>query len=213
MGLLAIAVLAQNASAVLTEYLPESSYATTEGNWQGFKYYDELFSGERAIHARVDFAVYDQTNLKAGSKEETLVNSLNLDGQFIYAYQVLNTRSNSDAEITYFALTTLGGASLSGIDDTTSYDDGIGGKGPTDIPLQCTWEFNGNSGMILKDEYSWFLVFSSDYSPVAGDFQVRTIDDSGPTPIPPEVPEPGILTLLGIGGAMVLSRRKKNIKQ
>jgi hypothetical protein len=205
---LTVVAFSQNASAVLTEYLPESSYG--DGQWQGFKYYDEgQQNGGGFLRGRIDFAVYDQQNLELDD-EIALVEELDLQGRFIYAYHILNDRGNSDAAVAYFSIGSVGPVSPD-IDYTGSVDNGyINGIEPSGSPSPGVWNFD--NGLILKGHRSWFLILGSNGAPVAGTYEVRSEQESE-LPVPEEVPEPGILTLLGIGGAMVLSRRKKNIKQ
>ena len=85
--IIAVAVLVTNVSALVPSLsmLPNSTYAqeTSEaggGNWQGFKLdFNNL--------ARIEFSVYDRANLQ-NTGEQDLVNSLDLDGQYVYAYQL-----------------------------------------------------------------------------------------------------------------------------
>jgi hypothetical protein len=69
---------------------------------------------------------------------------------------------------------------------------------------RATWKFAG--GILAADEYSWFLIFSSDRDWVEGQYQMQT---AGGFPISGN-PEPGTLALLGLGSAMLFARRKKS---
>ncbi|MHC4075593.1 MAG: PEP-CTERM sorting domain-containing protein [Planctomycetota bacterium] len=210
MGLLAIAVLAQNASAVLTEYLPESSAG--DGQWQGFKYYDEGQQNDGSfLRGRIDFAVYDQRSIHLTDEEIALTEALDLQGRFIYAYQIFNGQQDNDAAVAYFSIGSLGPVGPS-IDYTGSVDDGHEGIEPTSSPSLGVWKFDNR--LIYKNEHSWFLILGSNSSPVAGTYEIRGKDQGDPFLGPGgETPEPGMLMLLGLGGAMVLSRRKSNVKQ
>jgi hypothetical protein len=91
------------------------------------------------------------------------------------------------------------------VGDIDSQEDPEGGIEPSDQYFSTTdavWEFDRD--LINAGEHSWFLAFSSDKDWVAGDYEIR-----GPQPGDFPVPEPAMLTLLGIGGAMLFKRRKK----
>ena len=72
-------------------------------------------------------------------------------------------------------------------------------------------------------EHSWFLVYSSDSSPDVGSYSLSTPGEGpgeGEDPVPgldPVAeesvtnPEPGMLALFGLGGAILLRGRKKTI--
>jgi hypothetical protein len=203
------ALFVQNAAATL---LPYSSY------YQGRDY----FSGA-GVSGYVDFAVYDTEGLYRNEWAGANYTAPG-DGRYIYAYQVFNDATSTDA-IVAFTIMGLGGIPhlLIGIDTMTSqnpwenYQLITEGVEPTDtavnigdpnssIPTQATWKFWGSSdALLVADEYSWFLIFSSDSPWVEGDYEVRT---EGGSPITSN-PEPATLALLGAGSAILLTKRKK----
>jgi len=217
-------LFAQDASATPLLMLPDSSYAEATGNWQGSKEYKE-----DGFYARVDFTVYDTGYLLADSDEETLVDSLTseeglgLDGRYIYAYQIFNhTDSSQTKTIEYFGLldssdSPINGAHVLDIGSSTDaeYLSGTFGEGvePTEsITNPLSWTFGPSSELwdssgeyLDSGDHSWFLVFSSNTAPVSGSYEIKPPPDS-----PPDfpVPEPAMLTLLSIGGAILLRRGK-----
>jgi len=144
-----------------------------------------------------------------------------LDGKYIYAYQIFNHPNPSYKSIEYFGLldssgNPINGAHVLGIGSFSDveYTSPTLGEGvePTESviePLSWTFGFSAelwdpSGGYIDNDVHSWFLVFSSHTPPAPGSYEVK------PPPNPDfPVPEPAMLTLLGIGGAMLFKRRKK----
>jgi len=209
-SLLVIAtLLVQNASATLLS-LPDSSYAEAEGNWQGYRIYEE-----DDFYVRIDFTVYDTQNLLF-PEETAFAEELDIAGQYIYAYQIFN-RITADEDVWSFAIFGIGEYSLEVVEKSIgSQDDEMGGVEPADAYFtpsnsRGVWEFNGDGGYILAGEHSWFLVFGSNSEPVPGSYEIK-----GPEvdqPVPPEIPEPVTLTLLGFGGAlMFVARRRKSVQ-
>ncbi len=207
LSLLLVAILfAQNASATL--YLPDSSYAEAQNAWQGFSIYEE-----DGFNVRVDFAVYDKDYLQK-SGEIAFVDTLDMDGQYIYAYQVFhNPNPQEDYEdVAYFGLLNIDKKPINApLLDANSLDDNDGHSGIepaniTNTPTAWKWhEFDG--GLLTKGQHSWFLVFSSNAAPVAGSYEIKA---SEPEPDFP-VPEPGTLTLLGLGATAAFVRRRKSV--
>jgi len=221
-SLLGAILFAQDASATVLLMLPDSSYAEEEGNWQGYREYTE-----DGFYMRVDFTVYDAGHLLADSDEKTLVNSLTsdlgLDGRYIYAYQIFNSNNPSYKSIEYFGLldssgNPINGAHVLGIgsfSDVEYTSPGFGeGVEPTESVIDpLSWTFgsseelwDSSGGYIDNGVHSWFLVFSSNTAPVSGSYEVK------PPPDFP-VPEPAMLTLFSIGGAMLLRRGKNNFRR
>jgi len=204
-GLLIVATLfARTASA--TYYLPDSSYEG--GAWQGSSTYEK-----NGFNVLVDFAVYDTGNLPEFADETALAEQLNLAGQYIYAYQIFNHRDDIYEEIAYFGILDIDEQQIDEAlikNDTGSYDDGSGGVAPTpeDSEIQGTWVWTFDGGYISAGEHSWFLVFSSDNTPIVGDFEIWGPKEEGDLPAP--IPEPTTIILLGVGGLIAVSTRRRN---
>lgn len=217
LGLIALVIVmalpVHNASA-----LPSSMFAEAEGNWEGFKTYR---NDENTIYAKVDFTVYDTLNTGAEADfVNSLINELSLTGRFIYAYQVWNHFEDSTEDITSFKLMNLDGNDITqSLDDIGSYDYENNDESvePDDaVADEALWEFDDwdSDQRLIPGNRSWFLIFSSDSGPVAGDYKIESIESNEtdpPVPDPDEVPEPATLILLGIGSAMVLKRRRRSI--
>jgi hypothetical protein len=201
--------LCLNASA--TFILPVSSYAEAEGAWQGSSLYEE-----DNFSVLVEFAVYDSDNLQY-TDETSLVDEFGLDGQYVYAYQLFNTNQEGYDVIAYFGLLDSLGASLDGsltYGDSTAYDDsaynsGDGGVAPTpvDSETEFVWIWTFDGGYVAQSEHSWFLVFSSDYEPVAGDYEIRG-PETPDNPVP-GVPEPAMVVLFGVGSVSLFLKRRR----
>jgi len=208
--LLGLVLLVQNASAMPTPYLlPESSYASMMSNWQGIAEYDEFIGGVR-LKGRIDYAVYDTTMMLEGSEEKALADALNLAGQYIYAYQVINDYEDSDKSVAYFEIFGSGGPLDLYEDSIGSHDDGSSGKAHTDDDLtdgglRVVWDFAG--GLLYSGDHSWFLVFASDSGPVHGDYEVKAAKST--VPIPDTIPEPATVALLGLGVTLLRFGRKR----
>jgi len=193
-GPLAVLVVAisfvQNASATLT-----SSY------YDGFTYYNT----PEGLHGRIDFAVYDDRD------EYKSVTGWDAPGtgDYVFAYQIFHNALNNQP-LAYFALLGIEGAPVDTID---SQDDQAGGIEPTDQYLSTSegkgiWEFeNGQAGILLAADNSWFLVLSSETSWVKGQYEIKPAESSVPVP---DVPEPGTLALLCGGAATLFVRRRKS---
>jgi len=227
-SLLGAILFAQDASATLLFILPESNYAEEAGNWQGSREYTE-----DGFYMRVDFTVYDIKDTEDGwanPDEATLVTSLTseedlgLDGRYIYAYQIFNSNNPSYKSIEYFGLLDsngdpINGAHVLGIGSFSDAEYTSGGFGESVEPTEnvidpLSWTFGSSEELwdpsgeyIDNGDHSWFLVFSSNTAPVSGSYEVRSPADV------PVVPEPAMLTLFSIGGAMLLRRGKNNFRR
>jgi hypothetical protein len=205
-SLVVMTLFIQNAGAGTTLILPDSSYM--DGAWQGYTIYDE-----GGFNVLVDFAVYDSENLELPG-ETAFVNELGaMSGQYIYAYQVFN-HLDATEDVGYFEIRDVDGNSIdqSLMADTGSLDDGEGGIEPLDpSPWQGVWLFTeGAGGIIIPFTHSYFLVLSSDSTPVAGSFEIK--GPSGEPPVP-DVPEPTTITLLGLGGIFLFAGRRQAVQK
>jgi hypothetical protein len=201
---IAVSLLTNNVFAGLI--LSESSF--DNGRWNGQRIYEE--EGYKVL---VEFAVYDTQGanefVDAGFTAPG-------EGRYIYAYQIFNHPTESQEDVGYFGIFASGqnlidGSVISGLD---SVNDNEGGIQPTsnhfDIDTsRIVWEFGWDE--LVPGLHSYFLVFSSDSAPVAGDYEVRKLQNEGEPPVPdPQIPEPGTVALLGMG-ALTLVRRKKAV--
>ena len=129
-----------------------------------------------------------------------------------HAYQIWNHPSDSTEDLLSFQLLTADKKTIPESaykGDTGCHDDGSSGVASTPkvSTLQGAWTFT--PGNLEPGVHSWFLVFSSDFAPIKGDFKVEP-PTGGDTPIPPDVPEPGTVALLG--GASVFLAVGRNRK-
>jgi len=208
---IAAALFAQDASAALV-YLPDSSYM--DGAWQGTSH-----RNQDGYNVWVDYAAYDTQMEGLSAEEEAFFDKLNLPGQYIYAYEVFCAQGDYE-KVADFSVFSVSGNSMDVIAESigSSKDPGIGGIKPdnqyfTESKKKGVWEF-GSGHLAAGDnpEYSWFLVFSSNKSPVKGDYEVKQREGDLPTP-GEEIPEPGMLTLLGTSAVlMLLGKRKKFVQ-
>jgi len=220
-------ILVSQASATLYEdaYLPESTL------YSGFTYYGEeveTTDGTSYMQGRIDFAVYDTT---AGNEWATVTGYDNPgSGQYVYAYQIFNDYEGySEVPIESFSIFGLDGAEIS-VDagSVGTEEDPMGGQDAFDTSLSdttVTWNFSYGAVdyTIGIDEHSFFLIFSSDHSWVKGDYSLEAYDPDVPAPgtggttgsgvtgssMPPDIPEPLTVALLGFGGLVALVKRKR----
>ncbi len=206
LSLLFVAILfVQNAAATM---LPYSSH------YQGRSYF-----GDANATGYVDFAVYD--TLGPNGDEWTGANLAKPGGgQYVYAYQIFNNVGSK----------AIGSFTIMGIDDylptpITHLLDGISTITMQDpsvnFPLitnitptgtainldktRATWEFWGLTGATLvAGESSWFLIFSSGKDWTAGRYEMQP---AGGFPITGN-PEPCTLALLGLGSAILFTKRR-----
>lgn len=209
LSLLAVATLfVQNASATLEPLLPVSSYSN--GDWQGFRLYNEEIIPGVFLRGRIDFALYDRNHLEYQGEIDWLDElDITEQGRYVYAYQIFNDFTNdSDAAVVYFAIFGLDEEQLDVAEENIgSYDDEHGGIAPTreylsEDHLRVVWNFDG--GLIYKDDHSWFLILTSDSGPVPGDFEIEA--QKGTLPV---IPEPATIVLLGLGSALAMCTRRK----
>ncbi len=214
-SLLGAVLFAQDAGATLLRMLPESSH------YQGFVFYNEDwedgFGGTQNLRGRIDFAVYD-TQGANGNEFTAAGYDAPGDGRYIYAYQIFNDYwGNSEESVAYFAALGIDMAYVD-IYAIGSQQDPSEGIEPTDQYLsdedqdglgEAVWDFGlFNEDLILAGEHSWFLAYSGDRDWVRGYYEIR-----GPEPGYFPVPEPAMLTLISIGGTMLLRRGKNNVRR
>jgi len=198
---LAALFIQNSAAAYANAILPYSSH------YQGAIYYNP-------IGGRIDFAVYD-TDTSNGQAFEADFGTAPGTGQFIYAYQIFTDDSSQALE--YFAIMGIGeNALVSPINDNIGSLDDLTGEGvaPDDYPYigsssmygtMGIWEFTDN--LLDEGQHSWFLVLRSPHDWTPGGFTFNK-NRANETPIPN--PEPATIILLGIGGVIAVSTRRRN---
>jgi len=207
LSLLFVATLfVQNAAATI---LPYSSH------YQGSSYFNNA-----GVTGHVDFAVYDTLGT-SGDEWTGAGFTAPGTGQYIYAYQIFND-AGSSAAIEFFTIMGIddpptphhlaGIATMDSQNPWENYPLITEGVAPTNsfpntnlAETRATWEFAG--GILVADEYSWFLIFSS-----ANDWTEGRYDMSPPADIVPiPNPEPCTLALLGLGGTILFAKRKNSV--
>jgi hypothetical protein len=213
--LVALMVFVQTASATLEPMMPTSSYG--DGHWQGFEFYDKQLDDGSFLRGRIDFAVYDTFNMNTEESEWVSGLDLNGEGQYLYTYQIFNDyEPGSDKEVAYFAVFPEIGGSF-GLDETSigSSLDPESGVEPADYYLESSsdmrvvWTWEHNSGYVYTGQHSWFLLYLSNYEPMAGAFDIRAVEEEGELPAPQHTPEPSTVALLGLGAVLTMFRRSK----
>jgi hypothetical protein len=215
--LVLVTLFVQNASAAI---LPFSTFGDREG-WQGSRPYEIPLVGDHVLSGDVTFTVYDTTNL-VRTGETALAAAWDKPGQYIYAYQIWNDDEVLNEAILSFAVfnedevtpMNVDLENIGSIEDTPALGSGIEPTGVnlTVGNLEAIWEFRGegiSEAILLAGDHSWFLMFSSDFAPVVGDYEIRAPEE-GEWPVPPEIPEPATIALLGIGGALMFTKRRKS---
>jgi len=194
--LIVVALLTQNASALLTSSYYDGSveYQTEEG-----------------LSGRLYFAVYDTQDPEHGDEYmDSGIEEIPGTGQYIYAYQLTNSIFSA-GDISHFGILDAEGNAIgeSLINGTSAQDDGTEGIAPSPIVSehQGEWEWTFDGGYIAQGEHSWFLVFSSDQNWTGGTYEI-----TGPGDLPVPVPEPATLALLGLGMTALITKRRKSVR-
>jgi len=211
--LVLVTLFVQNAGAAL---LPFSTFGDREG-WQGRRDYGPINLFGRVLSGHVDFTVYDTTNLELPG-ETALGAEWEKPGKYIYAYQIWNGGGVLNEEVLYFAVFNKTSGvpldvdfkNISSIEDTSPSGSGVEPTGVdlTVDHLEVIWKFQGEApgeAILLAGDHSWFLMFSSDSSPVVGDFRIESSELPST-----HAPEPATIALLGIGGALMFTKRRKS---
>ncbi len=214
--ILLLSVAALNASSL---YLPQSY------TWQGYSFYNE-----NDISVRLEYAVYDTANSEdmssiSASSYTNLASQG--EGQFIYTYQIF---TNPDTNSGYLAVDTfrLLGFDTSSILDNTTIDDGMDDVNTEGIALDASstvddgtsFGWNFQTVDLGEGNRSYFLTFTSDFSPIAGEYEITANDNGVSVPgtgdetgtgdqSGNDVPEPATMMLLA-AGTIGLLRKKVN---
>ena len=217
LGLLAAAILPCGvAEATLSRLLPSSSH------YEGFVYFNETvdhpLEGTVDLKGRIDFAVYDRDNLAGGEETAFVDDFVSLMGvaeedRFIYAYQIFNDYDGySDGDVGYFEVLglmpdgeTTFSINPSLMNNTTGVDDGASGVAPHPVESVEAGVWEWLADLVEVGTHSQFLLYSSTNDWVKGTYRID-IEQESDFPV---IPEPATLTMLGIGGIMVLRRRQK----
>jgi hypothetical protein len=195
---------------VVTAVVVSNSYGLTvlpsSSLWQGGTVYDGLLN----VSAYIEYAVYERD----GGDE---ISSFGLDavgtGAYIYAYQIFTDPSTGYDAIESFVVPGTTVIDTSGLDGIGTLDDGTGDSidgTPVNDGSTIAWTFE--AGTLVDGKQSWFLVFSSDASPIAGDYEL-TITEENPFPTPgggdDSVPEPATIALIGLGIIPAIMKKKR----
>ncbi len=194
-----MSVAVQTASAVL----PHSTFGDDGTEvWGGSKTYQKDGLDVLVLFNVYDTLLYSNEFAWAGKPA---------GDRYIYAYQIANHPSRSTDDIGSFSLLNLAGNPIleTLMHGTTALDDTGNGISPDPLPTeeQGAWMWSSTGGYIDPGEHSWYLVFSSNNAPTKGNFKVLTSSEIETEPPIPEVPEPAMTALVGLGGMMLLSRK------
>lgn len=191
-------------------YLPSSSY------YQGRHSFAFDLGAEGVLSGHLEFAVYK------GTEAEVMMDWTGYEGQaqYVYAYQVFNDGANSNAALTYFALTGINPGSIGSVTEDIGQAESVGtfdsegiapeGNGYFDAAVtKAIWTFA--DGTLIKGTQSWFLFLYSNYDWIKGGMEVQPTQNDD-IPIPDDgnnnIPEPATMLLLVSG--IVLSQLRKN---
>jgi hypothetical protein len=201
------------------DILPESSY------YSGTSYYNGTTDG-----IVLEFSVYDRDTL-AGEDEMEFSSNIEMEGQYIYAYQIYNG-NGSNVDISEFSIFGIGNDPDYAVDDESqisTMEDTFNdpGQEATGVDAynyglsanhsQVAWYFAGGSGVIGVGDHSYYLIIVSDHDMTFGTYNFTGIQDDvvavpdGEGEQVETIPEPCTIALLGIGG-LILRRTGKRSK-
>lgn len=200
-GLFIVPVLLVQSAWAGIGFLPTSTH------YQGST--SKAVSGMSGL-VQVNFAVYDTYE---GNEFADAGFAAPGDGQFTYVYQVYNDIEDDVFSIDIFRVFDIEPAAISGLDQISSEDDLVGGIETAGEYFSSSltdgiWEFE--EGTLMKNDHSWFLIISSDYDYISGDFSIYAPAPDDEFPVP-GVPEPATMILFGIGSAILAARRKGSV--
>jgi hypothetical protein len=195
-GLLCVLILAMSVVHSASAALPYSTYGF-ENKWAGFKDYRNDNFDIRVLFNVYDTTLYPYQFSWSGDPMPT-------EDRYIYAYQIINMGDESNNDIAAFTLLFADGSAIPQhlMHITHSQDDLSGGiaPDPEGTPHEGEWVWSSENGYIEAGQHSWLLVFSSDYAPVKGTFEVQA---SGELP----VPEPATIVFFSSAAGWILTRR------
>jgi len=203
--LLAI-VLFATASAYKAYALPSSTYGEDNG-WQGFTSYTE-----NGLDLLIQFTVYDTWTNPGEFTWAGAVEMPDTD-QYIYAYQIFSNPQTSTKDVNYFSVLDIDGGAIaqSVIHSTTTQPDetGLGiSPDPNVSVVQGSWQWSQQQ-LLVAGKYSSWLIFSSANAPVKGTFEVKPVEQQeNPFPVP-NVPEPSMIALFGLGVALLFNKQSR----
>jgi len=186
------------------EILPQSSY------YSYTSYYNGTTDG-----IVVESSVYNRDAL-TGEAEAEFSDSIEIEGQYIYAYQIYNG-NGSFMDISEFSIYGIGNTdpedyAIDDEDQITTMEDTFNdpGQEATGIDAdnyqlsgdhsQVAWYFSGESGVIGIGDHSYYLIIVSDHDMTLGTYDFEGIQDD--VVVVPN-PEPCTIALLGVGGLIL----------
>jgi len=160
------------------------------------------------LDAVLDFAVFDLGDYPGDDPSS--------GSEYVYAYQVFNL-SSSTVGVTAFSVGLASGSGAGNIgDDTSGTQPGVAGGISSDLAsigsASAHWGFGWASGSeIAPGSHSTVLLFTSPNEP---EWNSATVTNGGlPVPgadMPSPVPEPGSLSVIFLGSALLLARRRRS---
>jgi len=202
-GLLAL-VLFATTSARKTYALLSSTYGEDSG-FQGFTTYTE-----NGLDLLIQFTVYDTWTYPYEFTWDGAVEMPGTD-QYIYAYQIFSNQATSTEDIDYFSVLDIDGGAIaqSAIHSTTAQPDetGLGISPDPNVSIdQGSWQWSQEQ-LLVAGKYSTWLIFSSPNPPTPGTFEVKAAEEQeNPFPVP-NVPEPSMIALLGLGMTLLFNKQ------